>query len=65
MVLCASVLSYAEEQADAPVFDHDFELARTLTNPIAAIISVPVQTNADFGMGTNGDGSQYEVSLSP
>jgi hypothetical protein len=41
------------------------ELARKLTNPVAALISVPLQNNFDFGAGPDGDGFQYKVNLQP
>lgn len=31
------------------------ELARTVQNPVAALISVPIQENANFGVGPHGD----------
>ena len=35
------------------------ELAKKLQNPVAALISVPFQNNADWGAG--GDGYQYKL----
>ena len=32
------------------------ELAKKLSNPVSSLISFPVQTNFDFGMGTGSDG---------
>ena len=40
-------------------------LAKTLANPIGALISVPFQNNFDFGGGPNGDGFQYKVNIQP
>jgi hypothetical protein len=56
---------YAQEPMDTPVTDHDLELAKKLTNPVAALISVPFQGNADYGMGDTEDGSQYQLKLEP
>ena len=41
------------------------ELAKTLANPIGALISVPFHSNFDFGGGPAGDGFQYKLNLQP
>lgn len=41
------------------------ELAKKLSNPVAALISVPLQNNFDFGAGPNGDGFQYKLNVQP
>jgi len=48
------------DQADAAA-----ELAKKLSNPVAALISVPLQSNFDFGAGPNGDGFQYKLNIQP
>jgi hypothetical protein len=49
----------AAKQGDAA------ELAKKLQNPVAALISVPIQSNMDWGQGVNGDGFQYKVNIQP
>jgi hypothetical protein len=41
------------------------ELAKQLQNPVAALISVPLQNNFDFGAGLDGDGFQYKLNIQP
>jgi len=41
------------------------ELAKKLSNPVASLISVPIQNNFDFGAGPTGDGFQYKVNIQP
>jgi hypothetical protein len=42
----------------------DTELAKKLANPVADLISVPVQSNYDFGIGP-GDGSRWTTNIQP
>jgi len=41
------------------------ELAQQLQNPVASLISVPFQSNWDFGLGPTGDGSRYLMNMQP
>jgi hypothetical protein len=40
------------------------ELAKKLSNPVASLVSFPMQSNFDFGMGT-GSGWRYTLNLQP
>src|SRR5215471_3168395 len=40
------------------------DLAKKLSNPIASLISFPLQNNFDFGMGT-GSGWRYTLNIQP
>jgi len=40
-------------------------LANQLQNPVASLISVPFQSNWDFGMGPTGNGSRYLLNMQP
>lgn len=41
------------------------EIARKLNNPVASLISLPLQNNFDFGGGPNDDGFQYRLNVQP
>jgi hypothetical protein len=40
-------------------------LAKATLNPIASLISVPLQNNFDWGGGPNDDGFQYKLNIQP
>ena len=51
-------------QAQAPTGGEAHELAKKLSNPVASLISVPFQSNFDFGMGS-GSGWRYTLNFQP
>jgi len=72
LMLLVPTLCFAAEPTptpppgDAPAAVNDAaELARKLSNPIAALISVPFQNNFDFGGGPNDDGFRYTLNIQP
>jgi hypothetical protein len=55
----------AKGAAEATPADNTAELAKKLQNPLASLVSVPIQNNFDFGAGAKGNGFQYLVRLQP
>lgn len=47
-----------------PLLANDAELAKKLSNPVADLISVPIQGNVDFGLGP-GDGTKSVTNIQP
>ena len=47
-----------------PALAEDADLAMKLSNPVAALISVPIQSNYDFGIGP-GDGTKWTTNVQP
>ena len=59
---CASALSAAAQET-AP--DEAAELAKKLANPVASLISVPLQSNFDFRIGPSDEGWRYTLNVQP
>lgn len=56
MAACLAAPAHAEESAD--------EIAQKLSNPVASMISIPFQYNADFGFGSE-DGTKQTLNIQP
>lgn len=59
-----AVAESRQAQAQAPGADEANELAKKLNNPVASLISFPMQSNFDFKMGT-GSGWRYTLNVQP
>ena len=56
----------ARAAADLPAPAHDTEaLAKQLQNPVASLISFPIQSNWDFGFGDDDEGWRYTANVQP
>lgn len=62
----AAAQPVASDPGAAPASsDQMGELATKLNNPTASLISLPLQSNFDFGGGPNDDGFQYKLNVQP
>jgi hypothetical protein len=63
--VCATVLVlFALQPLPAMGADSDDELAKATLNPVAALISVPIQNNWDFGIGP-ANARRYTLNVQP
>jgi hypothetical protein len=57
-VLLVVTPAFCQEKSDA-------ELVKETLNPVASLISVPIQFNYDENLGPNDDGSRYLMNIQP
>lgn len=62
VVTAGPQVSFAQE---APATADADALAKALSNPVAALISVPMQLNYDTGYGADGDGERWSLNVQP
>src|SRR3974390_2787452 len=64
LTLAAATLESSGGGAAAEEADPQAELAKKLQNPVADLISVPIQNNWDFGIGP-ADAMKYTANIQP
>ena len=64
-VFCSPCWSQGEAEPAPQGAASADELAKALANPVASLISVPFQSNFDFGSGPEDDGFRYTLNIQP
>jgi len=65
LTVVVSALSGIAAAGESQEQDQAAELAKKLANPLASMISVPIQANYDEGIGPDGNGSQWRTNVQP
>ena len=58
LILCSARIAFTQEQSSE-------DLAKKLQNPVASLISFPLQSNFDFGIGSSDEGWRYTLNIQP
>jgi hypothetical protein len=64
LAVCTSVTTGFAQDKPAPAASDAAEVAKKLANPVASLISVPLQNNTDVGIGTY-NGSRNTLNIQP
>ena len=65
VVFALLIAPFSPVMAAEPEVDQAAELAKKLANPVASLVSVPLQYNYDENIGPNGKGSQERLNIQP
>jgi hypothetical protein len=65
LLCCAGALWTHQLPAHAQQAPDADALAKALSNPVAALVSVPFQLNYDSGYGADGDGERWTMNVQP
>ncbi len=65
VLACGALAVPGSAQAPPPAKADSNDLATKLANPVSSLISVPLQTNWDFGMGATGKGHRFTLNVQP
>jgi len=65
IVLAAMAITATTARAQEEATDEGAELAKKLSNPVASLISLPIQYNYDENFGPNDEGSKSVLNIQP